>query len=642
MRVANSMITDLVTRNLERSLEKFMNLQGQMSTGRKLNRPSDDPVGAQKDLKYREILTQISQFQKNIASSKSLLDGYESSLSEIQNLLSETYQQAVASANDDNDTSSRIAAAHVIESNYESLLSLGNSQVSGRYIYSGFRTSNPAFIANGSGVRYVGDRGSINVEIESSSRLGVNLIGADILLSEILVLGENSNLQSGISTNTLLADLNLGEGIDLSTGTFTVADNNSGISVTVDISTAVTIGDLIALVNTQLALGGITNLGLDLGQENNNLSWTTLDTGLVTANTPLKNLNSGSGVNLDSGGIRIHDEALTISVDIDLSSALTLGDAINSINSQLATAGINNVTAAINVAGTGIDIVDTNAISLNLSISELGEGATTASDLGILGDIDPVLNGADLYPELDFSVTESGTGETLAAELGLAGNFSLAKAGDPLEPILKLDTPLALLKNGLGMSTGEIKISQGTRQVIFDLDNPAYITIDDLLNGFNSLGLDITASINDSQTGIQIISDNNAESLKIEEVGDGRTAHDFGIYGSPDIMGSMQLLIDALKNDDGESISQLIGNFEKGGQSIGTFRGNVGSMYRRLENTESRLTDQDYSFTKLLSDVEDADLTKLVTDLAMQENSYQAALIATAKIIQPSLLNFLD
>ena len=45
---------------------------------------------------------------------------------------------------------------------------------------------------------------------------------------------------------------------------------------------------------------------------------------------------------------------------------------------------------------------------------------------------------------------------------------------------------------------------------------------------------------------------------------------------------------------------------------------------------------------ELLSEVEDADLTELVTQLAMQETSYQSALIASSKIIQPSLLDFLD
>jgi flagellin-like hook-associated protein FlgL len=324
-----------------------------------------------------------------------------------------------------------------------------------------------------------------------------------------------------------------------------------------------------------------------------------------------------------------------------LSTVNTVGDVINEINTQLSAAGVSNVTAAINAAGTGIDITDTNGVPLGLSVSEINYSSTTASDLGLVGDINPVLNGSDLNPALDFSVTEGGAGQTTGADLGILGDFSIARAGDALTPIITGTTPLSLLRNGLGMTLGEIKISQGTRQVFFDLDNPAYITIDDLLLALNSLNLDIEATINSNQTGIQIRSTINTESLKIEDVGEGQAAYDLGIYGSPDIMGSVMLLIDALKNDDARIIAQLIGNFEEGMQTVLTHLGTVGSLHSRLETTDLRMADQEFNFTKLLSNVEDADLTKLVTDLAMQENSYQAALIATSKIIQPSLLNFL-
>ena len=60
-----------------------------------------------------------------------------------------------------------------------------------------------------------------------------------------------------------------------------------------------------------------------------------------------------------------------------------------------------------------------------------------------------------------------------------------------------------------------------------------------------------------------------------------------------------------------------------------------------MESTQSRLSDMSYTYKSLLSEVEDADLTQLVTDLAMQETSYQAALIASSKIVQPTLLDFL-
>ncbi|MCP4703060.1 MAG: hypothetical protein GY865_00495, partial [candidate division Zixibacteria bacterium] len=70
-------------------------------------------------------------------------------------------------------------------------------------------------------------------------------------------------------------------------------------------------------------------------------------------------------------------------------------------------------------------------------------------------------------------------------------------------------------------------------------------------------------------------------------------------------------------------------------------RASVGAKVIRLESANKRLSELDYNFNQLLSEIEDADLTKLVSDLAMKENSYQAAMMSAAKIIQPSLLNFL-
>ena len=85
----------------------------------------------------------------------------------------------------------------------------------------------------------------------------------------------------------------------------------------------------------------------------------------------------------------------------------------------------------------------------------------------------------------------------------------------------------------------------------------------------------------------------------------------------------------------------LLGSLDDGIQSLLNTRAAIGARGVRLDSTNSRLSDLNLNFTKLLSDVEDVDLTKATTDLATYENNYQAALNATARIIQPTLLDFL-
>ena len=67
----------------------------------------------------------------------------------------------------------------------------------------------------------------------------------------------------------------------------------------------------------------------------------------------------------------------------------------------------------------------------------------------------------------------------------------------------------------------------------------------------------------------------------------------------------------------------------------------VGTRYGRVERAMSTLTDNNLTNTSALSEVENVDIAKAVVDLQMQEVAYQAALGATARVIQPSLLDFL-
>jgi flagellar hook-associated protein 3 FlgL len=70
-------------------------------------------------------------------------------------------------------------------------------------------------------------------------------------------------------------------------------------------------------------------------------------------------------------------------------------------------------------------------------------------------------------------------------------------------------------------------------------------------------------------------------------------------------------------------------------------RATVGATTNRLEAADSRLAQVEESTTKLLSDVEDADMAKTLIDFSMQQNVYQSALRAGSNIIQQSLLDFL-
>ena len=624
-----------------------MDKQVQMSTGRRLNRPSDDPIGIQKDLRYRNVLTDITQFKRNISSAGSLLATYDNILGNMKDIIQSANELTVGLSNDTYDAVARNAAANEIESLYTQMIELINSTLEGRHIFSGHLTRDAAVEESVYGVRYLGDAGQTKIEIENNSKIGINLIGSDILFQPLSILGEKADLKIGAVATTLLADLNLGAGVDLTTGAmpgqFTITDNNLGTSVNIDLSLLPadpTLDDVITEINSQLAAAGITNLTVDYGEEGNNLRWLATDTGDISVNTLLENLNGGQGIDLISGHIRLHTADNSIDFEVDLSDAATVGDLINSFNADPNVIAYG-LTMAVSADSKGLTISDPLPLE-GLMISDTSETSQTAANLGLIGEIDAALiQSSDLNPIADFTASEAAADQTVLKDLGLLGNFNNVKIGEAITPRLTLTDSLSQLDLGNGFELSEIRISQGNSFINLDLSDPSIVTIGDVIDAINNSGLNVLASINTAETGIQVVSTTNTETLMIQEWNEGNTAHDFGIYGSPDILGTMRVLVDAFRNNNGESASQLIGNLTEGINQILNHRASVGAKVIRLEAADRRLTDLDYNFTQLLSEIEDADLTKLISDLAMRENSYQAAMISAAKIIQPSLLNFL-
>jgi len=624
-----------------------MDKQVQMSTGRRLNRPSDDPIGIQKDLRYRNVLTDITQFKRNISSAGSLLATYDNILGNMKDIIQSANELTIGLSNDTYDAVARNAAANEIESLYTQMIELINSTLEGRHIFSGHLTRDAAVEESVYGVRYLGDAGQTKIEIENNSKIGINLIGSDILFQPLSILGEKADLKIGAVATTLLADLNLGAGVDLTTGAmpgqFTITDNNLGTSVNIDLSLLPadpTLDDVITEINSQLAAAGITNLTVDYGEEGNNLRWLATDTGDISVNTLLENLNGGQGIDLISGHIRLHTADNSIDFEVDLSDAATVGDLINSFNADPNVIAYG-LTMAVSADSKGLTISDPLPLE-GLMISDTSETSQTAANLGLIGEIDAALiQSSDLNPIADFTASEAAADQTVLKDLGLLGNFNNVKIGEAITPRLTLTDSLSQLDLGNGFELSEIRISQGNSFINLDLSDPSIVTIGDVIDAINNSGLNVLASINAAETGIQVVSTTNTETLMIQEWNEGNTAHDFGIYGSPDILGTMRVLVDAFRNNNGESASQLIGNLTEGINQILNHRASVGAKVIRLEAADRRLTDLDYNFTQLLSEIEDADLTKLISDLAMRENSYQAAMISAAKIIQPSLLNFL-
>ena len=117
----------------------------------------------------------------------------------------------------------------------------------------------------------------------------------------------------------------------------------------------------------------------------------------------------------------------------------------------------------------------------------------------------------------------------------------------------------------------------------------------------------------------------------------------------PDIFGAepgnlFQVLSD-IANDllanDTSNISTHIADLDGRIRNVTDALGEIGARTNRVETMKGRATDQIITLRTSLSEVEDIDLPATIMDLQLQETAYKAALSATARVIQPSLVDFL-
>ncbi len=91
----------------------------------------------------------------------------------------------------------------------------------------------------------------------------------------------------------------------------------------------------------------------------------------------------------------------------------------------------------------------------------------------------------------------------------------------------------------------------------------------------------------------------------------------------------------------GKDITQYIDTIDKQSDNINAVRSSLGARVNRIELINSRLQSEEVSLNKLMSDNEDADPAEVITNLKTQENAQRTALGVGARILQPSLLDFL-
>jgi len=143
MRVTNNTMIHSIVRYLTRQNEALFDRQNIIASGKKINKPSDDPLGMGRVLDYRQTIASIEQYQTNIQRGKTRLDVVEVNLDLVDDLLEVV--RAIAQDETGGTTESRQRAAESLKDVYDQILDQANSKFNDNYLFSGYQTKTAPF-----------------------------------------------------------------------------------------------------------------------------------------------------------------------------------------------------------------------------------------------------------------------------------------------------------------------------------------------------------------------------------------------------------------------------------------------------------------------------------------------------------------
>jgi flagellar hook-associated protein 3 FlgL len=184
MRVTQSMLTNNSMRNLSSSYARMGQLQDQLATGKKITKPSDDPVVAMKGMFYRSNLTSIEQYKRNLSELYLWMDNSEAGIDQANQGLQRVRELTLQGMNGTLSEEDKKAVAVEIEQIKKDLIGVAETKVAGRYIFHGTDIGNSP-IKNGNPADgtapQVADNltsaviGSYNVEVSQGVSLKANV-----------------------------------------------------------------------------------------------------------------------------------------------------------------------------------------------------------------------------------------------------------------------------------------------------------------------------------------------------------------------------------------------------------------------------------------------------------------------------------
>jgi len=202
LRVSTSYLLNNLSRDISQQLARMQRLSEDISTGKRVRKPSDDPIAASRGMAIRALRAGVAQHKTNIDDAKDWLGATERALMKAQEVFQNAADAALRAGNSTLSGDERQALAQDVNGLIAELVDLANTEYDGRYIFAGLKTLTKPFVltenTDASGVTvttvtYEGLDGSKQVEVEPGTTMQVNANGGEVFMQGISEAG-NRNL----------------------------------------------------------------------------------------------------------------------------------------------------------------------------------------------------------------------------------------------------------------------------------------------------------------------------------------------------------------------------------------------------------------------------------------------------------------
>ncbi len=173
MRVSSNILRQVFLNALEMAQRQILDTQTQVSTGLRVNQPSDDPIDSARIRELEASLSRLDQYQANGVIARNRLSLEEEALGSVIDNLQRVRELTVQANNATQGLESRRAIAAELRQRLDGLISAANiADSSGRYLFAGFSESTQPFARSGGVVAYNGDQGQRTLQISDGRFAG--------------------------------------------------------------------------------------------------------------------------------------------------------------------------------------------------------------------------------------------------------------------------------------------------------------------------------------------------------------------------------------------------------------------------------------------------------------------------------------